>query len=147
MKTTESETAVKTKASASSTVDVVSDDVLDGLVGTMMADGVDLFGPQGVMADLGSRLASRMLAAELTHHLGYEHSDPTGRRSGNNRNGSYTKTVKTEAGELTVTVPRDRNGTFEPQLIGKHQRRLTGSMIWCCPCSRTGCRPAIFKPM
>jgi len=66
----------------------------------------------------------RALAAELDHHLGYQKHAPEGRNSGNNRNGSTSKTVQGEAGELEISTPRDRNGTFQPQLIGKGQRRL-----------------------
>ena len=56
----------------------------------------------------------RALGAELTHHLGYEKGDPAGRGSGNSRNGHSTKTVLGEDGEITLSIPRDRAGTFEP---------------------------------
>ena len=62
----------------------------------------------------------------MADHLGYEKGDPAGWGSGNNRNGSYPKTVQTDAGTVGVEMPRDRNATFEPQLIPKHQRRLRG---------------------
>ena len=62
----------------------------------------------------------------MADHLGYEKGDPAGWGSGNNRNGSYPKTVQTDAGTVGVERPRDRNATFEPQLIPKHQRRLRG---------------------
>ena len=62
----------------------------------------------------------------MADHLGYEKGDPAGWGSGNNRNGSYPKTVQTDAGTVGVEMPRDRNATFEPQLISKHQRRLRG---------------------
>src|SRR5512144_3341310 len=65
------------------------------------------------------------LKAELDEHLGYERYAPAGRGSGNNRNGSFSKTLKGESGEVTIQTPRDRNGTFEPQLIAKGQTRLT----------------------
>ena len=71
-------------------------------------------------------LVERMLAGELNHHLGYEKHAVVGRGSGNSRNGKSQKTLKGEAGEMTIEVPRDRNGTFEPQLIEKHQTRFTG---------------------
>jgi putative transposase len=67
-----------------------------------------------------------MLEGELTHHLGYEKSDPAGYGSGNSRNGKTRKTLKSEQGEIEVAVPRDRQGTFEPQLIRKHQTRWDG---------------------
>jgi putative transposase len=66
------------------------------------------------------------LGAELTHHLGYEKGDPAGRGSGNNRNGSYGKTVLTEDGAVEIEVPRDRNGSFEPQIVPKGETRLDG---------------------
>ena len=66
----------------------------------------------------------RALQAELGHHLGYEKHAVEGRNSGNSRNGSSSKTVKGQSGEMEIATPRDRNGTFQPQLIGKGQRRL-----------------------
>jgi len=66
----------------------------------------------------------RVLAAELDHHLGYEKYAPEGRNSGNSRNGTSSKTLKGDSGQVEIATPRDRNGTFEPQLIGKGQRRL-----------------------
>jgi putative transposase len=66
------------------------------------------------------------LEVEMTDHLGYERHDPAGRGSGNNRNGGYPKTVTTEVGDVEVFMPRDREGTFEPVTIPKHQRRLDG---------------------
>jgi len=66
------------------------------------------------------------LEVELTDHLGYEPHDPAGRGSGNSRNGTSRKTVTTDVGDVELAVPRDRNGTFEPQTVPKHQRRLDG---------------------
>jgi putative transposase len=65
-----------------------------------------------------------MLEAEMTEHLGFERN--AGRHTGNSRNGHSIKTVKTESGPVEIRVPRDRAGTFEPQLVSKHQRRLEG---------------------
>jgi putative transposase len=62
----------------------------------------------------------------LTNHLGYEHGDVSGHRSGNSRNGSYPTTVTTEIGEVALQIPRNRNGTFEPATIPKYVRRLDG---------------------
>ena len=72
-------------------------------------------------------IIERALGGELTHHLGY----PPGRRPSprtrtNHRNGTGGKTVLTDDGPLPIEVPRDRDGTFEPQLIAKHERRFTG---------------------
>jgi hypothetical protein len=66
------------------------------------------------------------LGAELTDHLGYEKGDPAGRGKGNSRNGTSSKTVLTEDGEVEIAVPRDRAGSFEPQLIAKGQTRFDG---------------------
>jgi transposase-like protein len=66
------------------------------------------------------------LEVELADHLGYELHHPAGRGSGNSRNGSYPKTVTTDIGEVDLRVPRDRNGSFDPQTVPKHQRRLEG---------------------
>lgn len=64
------------------------------------------------------------LGAELTHHLGYEkHQGPGG---GNARNGSSAKTLKGDFGEVEIAIPRDRNGSFAPQIVAKHQRRFSG---------------------
>jgi putative transposase len=80
----------------------------------------------GVMKQMMKRVVERMLQGELTHHLGYEKHDPAGHGSGNSRNGASSKTIKGELGEVMIEVPRDRNGDFEPQLLGKHQTRFTG---------------------
>ena len=66
------------------------------------------------------------LNGEMEHHLGYEKNDPKGNLSGNSRNGKSTKTLKGSSGEVEIQVPRDRNGTFEPEFIKKYQTRLTG---------------------
>ena len=83
----------------------------------------DLAGPDGLLKQITKALVERMLAGELTHHLGYEKHDPAGHGSGNARNGKSRKTLKGESGEMEIAVPRDRNGTFEPQLVKKHQTR------------------------
>jgi putative transposase len=83
----------------------------------------DLAGPEGLLKQITKALVERMLAGELTHHLGYEKHDPAGHGSGNARNGKSRKTLKGEQGEMEIEVPRDRNGTFEPQVVRKHQRR------------------------
>ena len=71
-------------------------------------------------------MLERALAEEMTGHLGYEKHDPAGRGSGNNRNGTTGKTVLTDIGAVDLAVPRDRNGTFEPQIVRKGQTRLKG---------------------
>ncbi len=86
----------------------------------------DLFGPEGLFHRLKGALMERILDAELTEHLGFEKNAIDGRGKINSRNGYTTKTVQTETGPVEVRVPRDRAGTFEPQLVAKYQRRLEG---------------------
>ena len=71
-------------------------------------------------------LVERMLGGELTHHLGYPPGGEKPPDASNHRNGTSGKTVLTEEGPLRLDIPRDRAGTFEPQLIGKHERRFAG---------------------
>ena len=84
----------------------------------------DLMGKNGAIKDLLSSTISQLMAAELTAHLGYEKNHPSGINSGNSRNGTSTKRVASEHGVLEIEVPRDRNGTFEPIAVRKHERRL-----------------------
>lgn len=86
----------------------------------------DLTGENGLFKQLKKALIERALSAELTEHLGYEKGDPAGRGTGNSRNGRSSKTLLTEDGELEIAVPRDRAGSFEPQLIAKGQTRFDG---------------------
>src|ERR1700757_597411 len=86
----------------------------------------DLTGDNGLFKQLKKALIERALGAELTSHLGYEKGDPDGRGTGNSRNGSSSKTLLTEGGEIEIAVPRDRAGSFEPQLIAKGQTHFTG---------------------
>ena len=103
---------------------VIDDDTLDRLMDQIDAEGLELLGPDGVLTELTSQILNRAMDTELTDHLGYERGDPAGRGSGNNRNGTSPKTVLTDAGAVPVDVPRDRQGSFEPRLVAKHQRRL-----------------------
>jgi transposase-like protein len=80
----------------------------------------DFFGKDGIFARLFASTLEQMLEAELSEHLGYEPYEVKGRNSGNNRNGKYTKKVRSSEGETTIQVPRDRNGDFEPQLVKKY---------------------------
>src|ERR1700761_8653159 len=101
----------------------IKKELIDELIAT---SGGDLIGPDGLVKELTKALVERMLAGEMNHHLGYQKHDVSGLGSGNSRNGKSRKTLKGEAGEMTIDVPRDRNGTFEPQLIEKHQTRFEG---------------------
>ena len=85
-----------------------------------------LTGEGGLLPELVKRVLEAGLAAELTDHLGYERHDSAGRGSGNSRNGSIPKRLGTEVGDVDLATPRDRNGTFDPQLVAKGQRRLDG---------------------
>jgi putative transposase len=86
----------------------------------------DLIGENGLLKQLTKAVLERALNTELTHHLGYEKHDPAGHHSGNSRNGTSAKTIKGNFGELVLETPRDRNGRFEPQIVGKHQTRFDG---------------------
>jgi putative transposase len=101
----------------------------DSLIDELLEDAgdpKDILGKNGLLKQLTKRLVERTLEAELADHLGYEPHEPKGRGTGNNRNGKGRKTVQSETGAIDITVPRDRNGTFEPQLVKKRQRRLEG---------------------
>ena len=86
----------------------------------------DLLGSEGLLASLQKAVMERALEAELTAHLGYDRHAAAGRGSGNSRNGHGSKTVLTDRSEVELDVPRDRNGSFEPQLVKKRQTRLPG---------------------
>src|SRR5246127_3027780 len=86
----------------------------------------DLLGEEGLFKELKKRLLERALGAELSEHLGYEKGDPAGRGSGNSRNGFSSKTVIGDDGAIEIAVPRDRQGSFEPQIVAKGQTRLDG---------------------
>jgi putative transposase len=103
----------------------ITDEVLNELLRDYQKPE-DLLGQHGLLKQLQKRLLEKAMGAELTVHLGYDKHDAIGRNSGNSRNGSSPKTLKGEFGHLPLAVPRDRNGTFEPQIIPKGQRRFEG---------------------
>jgi len=103
----------------------ITDEVLNELLKDYQKPE-DLLGKDGLLKQLQKRLLEKALGAELTDHLGYQKHEAAGRNSGNSRNGSSPKRLKGEFGELPLEVPRDRNGTFEPQIVGKGQRRFEG---------------------
>ena len=109
--------------------DAVRDRLSDGVIDELLAGArteEEIVGPGGVLAQLTKRLVERALSAELTEHLGYEpHQEPPG-GTGNTCNGSTAKTLATEHGPVEVRTPRDRKGTFEPQIVRKGQRRFEG---------------------
>ena len=105
--------------------ELLSDEVVDQLLAGARSEE-EIVGPGGVLAQLTKRLVERAMSVELTEHLGYErHQEPPG-GSGNTRNGSTGKTLATEHGPVEVRTPRDRQGTFEPQIVRKGQRRFEG---------------------
>ena len=97
-----------------------------GLVRRAKDQGLALTGPGGLLKSLTKTVLETALEEELSEHLGYDKHDPVGRNLGNSRNGYRSKTVVTDAcGEVEIAVPRDREGSFEPQIVSKRQRRLT----------------------
>ena len=86
----------------------------------------DILGQAGLVKDLTRRLVERVLEGEMTAHLGYEKHAQEGRNGGNSRNGTSSKRVKTDTAEIAIEVPRDRDGTFDPVMVAKGQRRLPG---------------------
>jgi transposase-like protein len=103
---------------------VVPPDLVDELMGKVRAEGLDLLGEGGVIAELTKKLLERALDEELTDHVGYERGDGAGRGSGNSRNGTTPKRVLTEIGAVDLDIPRDRNGSFEPIIVPKGATRL-----------------------
>ncbi len=97
---------------------VIPDAILDQLLAG--SDAKSAFDPHGLLDQLKKALAERALNAEMEHHLSTEAG------AGNNRNGYGRKTVITATGPLPLDIPRDRTASFEPQLVAKHQRRLSG---------------------
>jgi putative transposase len=103
---------------------VIPVELIDGLMAQVQAEGVELLGDGGLLAELTKMILERALDEELTDHLGYERGDPAGRGSGNSRNGTTPKQVLTEIGAVDLDVPRDRNGSFEPRIVPKGVTRL-----------------------
>jgi putative transposase len=96
----------------------------DQLVAAARTRGVELTGPGGLLTGLTKQVLETALGAELDEHLGHDRGERSG--SGNVRNGSSAKTVRTDVGEVRINVPRDRVGTFSPTVVPKHTRRLAG---------------------
>ena len=98
----------------------------EDLVAQAREEGVQLVGPGGLLSGLTKSVVETALEEELSDHLGYDKHDPAGRNGENSRNGYRTKTVLTEIGPVEIEVPRDRDGSFDPQIVRKRQRRLDG---------------------
>ena len=113
----------KTKnATAAATLPQIPAELLDQLVTGPMTPGAI----EDVMRGFKKALIERALGAEMSHHLGYSPGAAKPSEATNHRNGKSGKTVLTGDAALRIEVPRDREGSFEPQLIGKHERRFTG---------------------
>jgi len=105
----------------------VSDEQLVAmLVERARSEGLQLTGQGGLLQQLTKRVLESALEGEITDRLGYEKHDPAGKNNGNSRNGTRAKTVLTVVGPVEVKVPCDTAGSFEPQIVNKRQRRLTG---------------------
>jgi putative transposase len=100
--------------------------LLDQVISQVDTGELRLTGEGGFLPEMLRRSLEAGLRAELTGHLGYEKGDPAGQGSGNSRNGTTPKRLGTEVGDIDLATPRDRNGSFDPQLVGKGQRRLDG---------------------
>ena len=103
----------------------ISEDLLDQLIAGYKKPE-DLIGENGLLKELTKRLLERAMQAEMTDHLGYAKSAPSGRNTGNSRNGTYQKKIKGDFGELDITVPRDRDSSFAPAIIPKGESRFKG---------------------
>lgn len=113
-------------AESSAVLDAAQRELIAQMVHRAKAGGVALTGPDGLLKTLTAQIVEAALDEELNEHLGSDKHDPIGRGSGNSRNGTRSKTILTDTvGAVAIQVPRDRNGTFEPQLVKKRQRRLS----------------------
>lgn len=104
--------------------EVFDTSMIDALLVDAAASGTPIEGVDGLLNQMTKAVLERALEAEMTHELGYERGDPDGAGSGNSRNGRSTKKVSTPNGPVTIRVPRDRNGSFEPKIVPKRARRL-----------------------
>src|SRR5262249_39396153 len=103
----------------------IPDEVIDQLLAGAKTEK-EIAGPGGLLAQLTKRLVERVMEVELTDHLGYEpHAEPPG-GTGNTRNGSSPKSLITEQGQVGIDAPRDRDGSFQPKIVRKRQRRFEG---------------------
>jgi transposase-like protein len=107
-------------------VDAVDEQLIRELTERARSEGLQLTGEGGLLGRLTKLVVESALDGELDDHLGYDKHDPAGRDGGNSRNGRRAKTVLTEAGPVQIAVPRDRDGSFEPRIVAKRQRRLSG---------------------
>ena len=107
-------------------LDELDQQLVGQLVDRARSQGLRLTGEDGLLAQLTKRIIESAAEGEMDDHLGYAKHDPAGRDGGNSRNGARTKSVLTDIGPVEVAIPRDRDGTFEPHIVRKRQRRLSG---------------------
>ena len=119
-------TDVTTQSDGLAGLSAADEQVLRELTERARAGGLKLTGEDGLLGKLTKMVVEGALEGEMDDHLGYEKHDPAGHNSGNSRNGHRPKTVLTEAGPVEISVPRDRDSSFEPKIVAKRQRRLTG---------------------
>jgi putative transposase len=100
--------------------------LIEEMVTRARAQGLELTGPNGLLGQLTKRVLESALEGEITDHLGYDKHERAGQEKSNSRNGTRSKTVLTDIGPVEIDVPRDRDGSFEPQIVAKRQRRLGG---------------------
>ena len=103
----------------------IPDELIDALLANYEKPE-DLLGKNGILDQLTKRVAERALEAEMSDHLGHKKHGRVTNAAGNTRNGTSKKTLKGKNGVLPLDIPRDRNGSFEPQLVGKHQTHWQG---------------------
>lgn len=117
---------VKKPNTTAARLDALDEQLVGQLVEQARANGLQLTGEGGLLQRLTKLVVESALEGEITDHLGYDKHDPAGKNGGNSRNGTRQKTLLTEVGPVPIDVPRDRDGSFEPQIVRKRQRRLSG---------------------
>ena len=111
---------------ASGELTAADEQLLRELTERARTGGLKLTGEGGLLGKLTKMVVEGALEGELDDHLGYAKHDPAGRNGGNSRDGYRAKTVITDTGPVEILVPRDRDSSFEPKIVAKRQRRLTG---------------------
>jgi putative transposase len=114
------------ESSPEMTTDAVDEQLAAQLIQQARSEGLCLIGEGGLLGKLTKMVIESALEGEMNDHLGYRTGDPAGRNGGNSRNGRRSKAVLTEIGPVDIDVPRDRQSTFDPKIVGKRQRRLGG---------------------
>jgi putative transposase len=122
----EAAAGVEPVVSAQALAEALDPALVARLAAQARAQGVSLLGRGGLLQQLTKRFLEAALEAEMDEHLGYGKHDPAGRDGGNSRNGRRAKTLLTEVGPVGIAVPRDRAGSFTPQVVAKRQRRFGG---------------------